>query len=396
MAKEQLAQDDNSREVAGAITNDSLQEIRNLRVDPTTGRLLVDSNLTVQDIQIGAVEIKDSTTDNRVTINSSGELKVQSDQIGAVSDSAATADTGSWSIIALLKWLLSKLSDSRGSGTIAAQTINAVYNIALSNGRSIIGISVTNLTSTGATLTIEASDDGGTNWNSVNGIVPGTGNLFSTLTTDQQFRVNVGGRTNLRLRVSTAGSSANINVVYSASKSSSAVALSSPIPQGTNTIGNVGGIIDAAIVTTFTRMTNTTAYLANQMINNLTSGAANRSLSNVAKSIGSSGYLKLILLSTMTGITPRIRVHLYDATPTTAKNDGATWTFDTTNDINKYLGYVDMDAMNGGVATASVLLPYKANASARDIFFELQTLDGFTPTSAAGFTLKAIPDQNNV
>lgn len=40
------------------------------------GKLLVDADLNVSDIQIGAVEIKDATSDNRVIVDSNGALKV--------------------------------------------------------------------------------------------------------------------------------------------------------------------------------------------------------------------------------------------------------------------------------------------------------------------------------
>ena len=43
MANEVLKRDENSAVVLGGITDDSAQEIRMLRVDPTTGRLLVSS-----------------------------------------------------------------------------------------------------------------------------------------------------------------------------------------------------------------------------------------------------------------------------------------------------------------------------------------------------------------
>ena len=44
--------------------------------DNTTSRLRVDAELEVSDIQIGAVEIKNSTTDDRANINSDGTLDV--------------------------------------------------------------------------------------------------------------------------------------------------------------------------------------------------------------------------------------------------------------------------------------------------------------------------------
>lgn len=41
-------------------------------VDPTTNRLLVDASIDTSDIEIGAVEIKNSTDDTRATVNANG------------------------------------------------------------------------------------------------------------------------------------------------------------------------------------------------------------------------------------------------------------------------------------------------------------------------------------
>lgn len=117
--------------------------------------------------------------------------------------------------------------------------LNNAIAVALDRGRGSVGWSVVGLTGTGATLTIEASVDGGATWAAVNGVQPGTGLLFTTLTTDQQFRVDSGGRTNVRVRVSTVGTG-TATVAYSASLASSLVAISSPLPPGNATIGNVG------------------------------------------------------------------------------------------------------------------------------------------------------------
>ena len=129
-------------------------------------------------------------------------------------------------------------ADTSASGTLNSATLNSVYVINI-NGQGVASFVITGLTASGATLMVEASDDSGTTWNPVNGITPSTGILFSSIAVDSQFRVNSGGRTNLRLRVSTIGTG-TITVVSNISFSSSVVALSSPLPTGSNTIGNVG------------------------------------------------------------------------------------------------------------------------------------------------------------
>lgn len=238
-------------------------------------------------------------------------------------------------------------------------------------------------------LVFEASMDNQANWIGISLLPVGTGKHptpVDTVTSVGNWETAGGVYTHVRVRMS-AYTSGTANVVVSATSGQRLVRMTTGV--------SIGGMIDAAIVTTFTRTANATAYTANQVINNATSSAANRALANVARAIGSSGYLKLILLCNTTNITPRIRVHLYDAAPNTAKNDAATWVLDYTNDASKYLGYVDMDPLNGGVATAMFLVPYKSNA-AKDLYFELQTLDAHTPGNGASYTLKCIPDQNNV
>jgi hypothetical protein len=130
--------------------------------------------------------------------------------------------------------------DVRASATISSGTLNAAVTVNLNNGEGVTAFAVSGLTGSGATLTIECSDDAGTTWAACNGIQPATGNLITTLTTDQQFRVNTGGRTNARVRVSTAAGAQTITVATNASSVSSAVALSSPLPAGTNFLGSMG------------------------------------------------------------------------------------------------------------------------------------------------------------
>ena len=54
MASENLKIDENTRWVLGAITNDGLQEIRNVRVNPITGALIVEANITSTNTSIGS------------------------------------------------------------------------------------------------------------------------------------------------------------------------------------------------------------------------------------------------------------------------------------------------------------------------------------------------------
>ena len=156
------------------------------------------------------------------------------------------------------------------------------------------------------------------------------------------------------------------------------------------------GQIDPIVSSSFTRPSNTTAYIANQVINNAVSGATQQSFVNIAKANGTSGYIRFILATGNTTPTNRIRIHIYNAAPTTVKNDATTWALDYTNDASKYLGYIDLDPLLRGVAYSNSFLMYKCTQSSRTLFYELQTLDAFTPASGTGYSIKAISDQNNV
>ena len=130
-------------------------------------------------------------------------------------------------------------ADALSTGnTLNSATPNAAYTVTLKNGEGVTAFSVAGLTASTATLTIEASDDGGTSWTAINGVAPNTGALFTTLTTDQQFRVNSGGRTRVRLRVSSTGTG-TITVASNAASVSSLVGLSSQLPAGANILGGV-------------------------------------------------------------------------------------------------------------------------------------------------------------
>ena len=165
--------------------------------------------------------------------------------------------------------------DSRSSTTtLNSATLNAAFTLANPNGGSTVSFVVIGLTASGATLTIEASDDNGTSYAAVNGITPVTGALFSTFTTDRQFRVNAAGRNQIRVRISIVGTG-NITVAGTVSNGVGAVMLSSPLPQlppalGAQPSANSLSFVQATDIApayqstaTITRAANTTAYTAN-------------------------------------------------------------------------------------------------------------------------------------
>ena len=170
----------------------------------------------------------------------------------AISTATGTpADTayvsGSGSIVAILKGIFGKLASSLSVTTpdvrlidqiLSASTLNATFTVAL-NAQGSVGITISGLASSGATLTLEGTDNIGAAvpiWAGVNGVVGST--LSQTFTTDGNFRIETGARTGIRLRVSTIGTG-NITISSNASLASGLVTLAQSLPFGTNNIGAV-------------------------------------------------------------------------------------------------------------------------------------------------------------
>lgn len=127
--------------------------------------------------------------------------------------------------------------DLAATGTVNAATSNAAFIVGI-NGQGTAGFYIGGLTASGATLTLEGSNDGGAHYASILGVQGGTGVLTSTFTADGAFNASAVGRTNIRLRVSTTGTG-TVTVASNLSAATADVALRSPLPPGSNTIGGV-------------------------------------------------------------------------------------------------------------------------------------------------------------
>jgi hypothetical protein len=142
----------------------------------------------------------------------------------------------------------SQEQDVRGTATLNTGTLNASIVVPV-NGQGVVGFTFAGLTGSGATLTYEQSIDGNQTWTGVNEVNAGTGVPSGTRTTDGQVRVGAGGRTGLRVRVSTAGST-TVTVTWNVSVRESIVLLGTPLPPGSNYVGQVGaGRYTAALPT---------------------------------------------------------------------------------------------------------------------------------------------------
>jgi hypothetical protein len=130
-------------------------------------------------------------------------------------------------LIGFLAWLAAAPALAADNARTSAQPINAATANAtitadLFANESVVAFYVKGLTAAGATLTVEGSSDGRNDndsakvWYAINAITmacPAT--LFTTLTSDQGFKLESSGLTNVRLRVSSTGTG-TILVSYNA------------------------------------------------------------------------------------------------------------------------------------------------------------------------------------
>lgn len=203
------------------ITNDDL----------TLSDYIINSDLQVGDIEIGAVELKDSTTNNRAVIDSDGKLSVKEGDgdnvtIGAKADSKATDSTSVWSVISLLKGIWFKIGGALSlfSTTLQddAQTTGDGTDADVTGLKTIV-ISITGANVTTSTITFQGSLDG-TNFFNMVGVRQADLSFtlaLSTTTvqgaTPECWEFDVSGLTKFRTAISVlTGTSATITIVSNA------------------------------------------------------------------------------------------------------------------------------------------------------------------------------------
>lgn len=159
----------------------------------------------------------------------------------------------------------------------------------------------------------------------------------------------------------------------------------------------LSGMYIARAAASFTRPNDTTAYAANDVVSNSTSASTLLTLSGLGRYAGAGGYIfRLALLTDKKSITPRFRVHLYNAsTPTVAADNVAMKSLYA--DAGLRLGTVDLDAMTTPADTTNstlsltqhntIMLPYVCAAADTALYALLETLDAFTPAAQQAFTL---------
>jgi hypothetical protein len=166
-------------------------------------------------------------------------------------------------------------------------------------------------------------------------------------------------------------------------------------------LGAVGGN-KVEVAVEITRPADTTAYAAGDSVNTSTTVPTVMTFANFARVNGGSGYItKARLVTDKKSITPRVRVHLFNAANPQLTNDNAAF-IDLYADDAKKIGFFDLPAMTTSADTTnstesrtldfSLRIPFVAGGATRSIFALLETLDGFTPASGEKFTLTLLAD----
>jgi hypothetical protein len=152
---------------------------------------------------------------------------------------------------------------------------------------------------------------------------------------------------------------------------------------------------------TFTLANPGAAYIANDVVLPAAGGLV--ALPDMARIDGGGGHIIGLMLSTnKKSITPRFRVHFFNASDPTLAADNAPWK-DLYADASKRQGFYDLPAMTTAVDTTNsnmsrtfdtmggnqgVYLPFVCAAGSRSLYIALEPLDGFTPDNGQSFTIK--------
>ena len=168
-------------------------------------------------------------------------------------------------------------------------------------------------------------------------------------------------------------------------------------------VGEIGGNLIRVSVE-FTRPSDTTAYTAGDVVSNSTSATTLLALANAVRVNAGSGYIVRASLTTdKKSITPRFRIHLFNASDPTVAADNVAHK-ELYADAGKRLGYFDLPAMTTATDTTNSDMSRAvdntlrhaviAAAATRTLQALPEVLDAFTPASGQKFTLTLFIDCN--
>lgn len=162
-----------------------------------------------------------------------------------------------------------------------------------------------------------------------------------------------------------------------------------------NHLGQAGGYATIA-VKEITRPADTSAYLANDVINTATSGSSMLNLPAAARKNAGMGYITGIeIIGDQSAEVWQPKVHLQQQARSTVLNDNAAFTATYAMFGSGIILIADITlpalAAYGSVAKSrldGLAIPFICNTSDDDLYFDLQTLTAFTPVSGAKYTVK--------
>jgi len=174
------------------------------------------------------------------------------------------------------------------------------------------------------------------------------------------------------------------------------------IDPGEEHIGQVGGSVQTlSVEIANTTSGSATAYAANDVVG--AGASAVVTVPNAVRIEGGTGYVVGCgVITDKASITPRLRVHLLNASDATQNGDNDQYKELYAN-AGKCLRWFDLPAMTTAAGSGSdcsrsfvadVRIPVKAAAGTRSLFAVLETLDAFTPKDGQKYTLKLTIDQD--
>jgi len=289
--------------------------------------------------------------------------------LGAKADSAASTDTGTFSLIALFKRALQSLT----------LLVTAVQG-ATPAGSAIIGKVGIDQTTPGTTDSVTLATG------------QGAGATIGA-TADAVVAAGATGSLSAKLRRATQGLEdlKSLIVLAAGSNVVGKVGIDQTTPGTTNLVYLPAPLIVTGGTTT--RPANTTAYVAGQLLaNSTTAGSVTYPTIAAARANDQAGtILRLRLKKTGTTLTNGIfRVHLYNSQPTVTNGDGATWLTTTAG----YVGAFDVtmtqafsdSAMGIGVPSSGSGVAFAPATGTQNLYYLIEARAAYTPASAEVFT----------
>ena len=171
-------------------------------------------------------------------------------------------------------------------------------------------------------------------------------------------------------------------------------------------LGETGGNLITVSVE-FTRESNATPYGIGDVISSSAGSPVLLEIPNAVRINGGSAYVTgLAVVFNVKSVTPRIRVHFFNASPAAGNIAGDNLPLiEKYADASKRLRYVELpamitaaDATNSDMSRSFItpppFLPVQAAAGSRSIFVLLETLDAVTLTSGSKVTVVPTFDNN--